>query len=213
MAIPGWLQTAGGIGNAISPWFSMGWAGISSALSARSQRKANEENIGLSREMMDWQERMANTAHQREVADLRAAGLNPILSATGGRGSPMPSGSFGDVKSEFQGAEIDGLVPLQSAQMMAQTKKTNADADLTREQIRTERKQQKFIEAQTQVTAGGQLGLLGTKIPISNIEKRIYNEADKLVAPLVKGYWDAKSYVRDMKNAYQRRRQRGQSWI
>lgn len=84
----------------------------------------------------DFAQMMANTAHQREVADLRAAGLNPILSATGGRGAPSPQGVMPEVKDITRGLgdTITKGVDLYFKGRMqnAELQSLNADTELKR---------------------------------------------------------------------------------
>lgn len=76
---------------------NVGNALASNAMSAASQTSAMRYNSAEAKAQRDWQERMANTSYQRGVADLKAAGLNPILAAYNGYGAQTPSGGYGSL--------------------------------------------------------------------------------------------------------------------
>lgn len=72
---------------------------------------AMEFNAAEAAKNRDWQQYMSNTAHQREVQDLKLAGLNPVLSAMGGNGAAVTSGATASgVTSSGSKGEVDTSV-------------------------------------------------------------------------------------------------------
>jgi len=72
---------------------------VGGAIGVFGAKEANSNARQIATEQMQFQDRMSGTAHQREVADLRAAGLNPILSANAG--ASAPSGASAPVQNEY----------------------------------------------------------------------------------------------------------------
>ncbi|QGH72659.1 MAG: putative minor capsid protein [Microviridae sp. ctbuH30] len=130
----------------------LGAAAISGGMDLAGQMMTNAQNIRLAHEAQDfnrqeaeknrdWQERMSNSAYQRATADMRAAGINPMLAYMKGGASTPGGAQASGVVARVENALGRGV---SSAVAAANTAKeleskdagiglTNASADVARQ--------------------------------------------------------------------------------
>ena len=109
--IPGYLPIKATKEAIINPIKNL-WNGLSGDASAQAISEANERNIENQNYWNEIQIQREDTAHQREIADLQAAGLNPWLSVSG-------TGSAAGSLQSPQVEAVDGSKIMQATTAMA----------------------------------------------------------------------------------------------
>lgn len=156
-----------------SPAFATGASIVGGFLGNRGQRAANAANAQLAHNQMQFQERMSRTAYQRQVEDMKAAGINPMLSAKMG-GASTPSGQTAVMQNTAK-AGIEGAMMVANLKnMQATARRTNAEA--------------KVIEGTGMDKAHSEIGrnVANSKKLVADTEKifaevnKIHGETDKI---------------------------------
>lgn len=103
-------------------------------------------NTAEAQKQRDWQQEMSSTAYQRAMADMRAAGLNPMLAYSQG-GASTPSGAAGSIGYSGTTLGNPGALSGAGVSSAAQVGKVYADLAQTKQNTKTSEAQAELNKA------------------------------------------------------------------
>lgn len=103
-------------------------------INMKGQQAANAQNMAMQMQMEQWQEKMSDTAVQRRAADLKAAGINPILAA--GQAASQPTSAMATMQNAGQSFGQLGTQVGNALQLDAQLRQQDAQTNLFNEQAK-----------------------------------------------------------------------------
>ncbi len=130
---------------------------FNSALSAADREyfdRVTSWNAAEAQKNRDFEERLSNTAYQRAVADMRAAGLNPALMFNSASSASSPAGSVASYSGAYTSAFSERLALEQLAVAKRQARASEQTAEANQRNSETNRLKAFFSMLNSAYTAG-----------------------------------------------------------